>query len=73
VGGLCQVLESFFSFGMSGLWEILQVQGLDNFGDERGEAGLGGLGVGWEVEVAEGLGGDRADGDALDLLWKSEA
>jgi hypothetical protein len=32
-GVLCQVLRSFFWFGMSRLGEILQVQGLDNFGD----------------------------------------
>jgi hypothetical protein len=33
VGGLCQFFGSFFSFEMSSLGEILQVQGLDNFGD----------------------------------------
>jgi hypothetical protein len=73
VGVLCQVFESFFWFGMSGLGDIRKAEGLDNFGEERGEAGLGGLGVGRKVEVTEGLGGDGADGDAQNLLWKAEA
>ncbi len=56
---------------MSRLRDILQAKGLDNFDDERRDGGLGGLGVGWEVEVVEGSGGDGADGDAWDLLWKT--
>jgi hypothetical protein len=72
-GGLCQVFRTFFWFGMSGLGDIRKAEGLDNFGDEGGEAGFGGLGVGREVEVAEGLGGDGADGDTQDLRWKTEA
>ena len=72
-GWLCQVLGSFFCFGMNELVGNGEVQGLDNFGDQGGEVGLGCLGVGREVKVAEGLGGDGAYGDALNLQWKSEA
>ena len=50
---------------------ILQVEGLDNGCYQGGEGGFGGLGVGWEVEVAEGLRGDGAYGDAVDVLWKT--
>ena len=58
---------------MTELQGIVQVEDLDNFGDERREVGLGSFGVGWQVQVAECLGGDRAYGDAEDLLWKTHA
>jgi hypothetical protein len=47
-------------------------KGRDNGFDQRGEVGLCGFGVGWDVQVAEGLGGDGADGNAQDLLWKTQ-
>ena len=56
---------------MIALGEIVQVEGLDNGCCQRGEGGLGGFDVGWKVQVAEGLGGDGAYGDAEDLLWKT--
>lgn len=56
---------------MNALEEIVQVEGLDNGCCQRGEGGLGGFGMGREVQVAEGLGGDGAYGDAEDLLWKT--
>jgi len=72
-GVLCQLFESFFCFRMRRLGMIVQVEGLDNFCDKRGEGGLGCLGMGRETQIPEGLGGDGPYGDSLNLLWKAEA